>query len=346
MVLQNPVRSLSILIVSRSMPEGNLLSLGLRESLGQHIKLVDCLDDLQTAMKYFDKTHHDLILIVGWPTEKSEAFVMRTRHQESLRHTGIIVMAHASESFDRIVVENYNAGADEVVPVNLSLTILRSKIVMVFNFKAMTDMLRSANHKLQAMAVSDELTGCANMRGITKRFNAMCQELLQGRKGLAVMMMDLDHFKQVNDRYNHLVGSHVIRTTGLLLQNCGLFGTDDLLGRYGGDEFICLLGGDRKEDAFAKAVSFAERLREHVFTYEDVRLKITASIGVAWVDGGFTGQPADIVKSADAMLYRAKAKGRNQVQAMVLSYPIDFSAIGSDHIVELPGNQIPLKKAG
>lgn len=246
-------------------------------------------------------------------------------------------MAHATDSFDKLVVDNYNAGADEVVPVNLSLAILRSKIVMVFNFKAMTDMLRTANHKLQAMAVQDELTGCANMRGITKRFATLCQEVAQNRKGLAVVMLDLDHFKQVNDKYNHLVGSYVIKATGQLMLQSGIFHVEDLPGRYGGDEFIVLLPGQKMEDQIMKVYQFWEKLRETVFTYEAIRLRVTASLGLAWVDPGFSGQPSDIIKAADAMLYRAKAKGRNQVQAMMLRYPIDFSAIGSEHVVDVPG---------
>ncbi len=308
-----PARPISLLIVSRSSAEGNLLKMGLHESLSQYIKLLEITEDLQKGVDYFSSTHHDLVLVHGWTSSQSEAFVMRIRRNDGSRHTGIIVMAEPSEGFDRVVVENYNAGADEVVPYNLSLTILRSKLVMIFNYKVTTDMLRTANHKLQAMAVTDELTGCGNMRGFTKKFTTVMQDCAASKLGVAVMMMDLDHFKSVNDRFNHLVGSHVIKTTGQLLLNSKVIGPEDFAARYGGDEFVLLLLGQTFDEQKKKAQNICKLIEKHVFTFEKISLRITASIGVAWAPQGFSGSSSDVVKAADAALYRSKELGRNQV---------------------------------
>ncbi|MCX6118540.1 MAG: GGDEF domain-containing protein [Proteobacteria bacterium] len=315
----NPIRPMSVLIVTGAAADAHVMRLGLQESFGRYIKIIDVTNDLEMGLKYFSQTHHDVVLIHGWSSSHSEALVIRIRRQEGSRHTGIICMVQTGDGFDRVVVDNYNAGSDEVVPYNLSMTILRSKMTMVFNYKAMTDMLRTANHKLQTMAVTDELTGCSNMRGFTKRLSTAVASCSAGESGLAIMMMDLDHFKRVNDRYNHLVGSHVIRATGQLLLKSGLIGENDLAARYGGDEFVVLFSGESAATQFEKAQKICSLIADNVFKYDGISLKITASIGIAWVNKGFTGQSSDVVKAADAMLYKSKAQGRNQVSRLNIS---------------------------
>ncbi|MCX6123386.1 MAG: GGDEF domain-containing protein [Proteobacteria bacterium] len=336
MALPNPTKPMSILVVSPSFSDGNLLRYGLQDALGKFLSLVDVAQDLPGGAEMFKATHHDIVIAHGWTGAQSEAFVLRVRREDGRRHTGIIVMADTSDGFDKLVVDNYNAGADEVVPSNLSLAILRSKIIMVFNYKVTTDLLRTANHKLQAMAVTDELTGCANMRGFTRKFAASMLECAKGAVGVAVMMMDLDHFKKVNDTHNHLVGSSVIRATGQLLLNSGILEKIDTAARYGGDEFVVLFQGYDSAHQVAKALRLCEAIRQNEYIYDQVKVRITASIGLAWAAPGFKGLSSDLVKSADAMLYRSKEMGRNQVNAMDLKYPIDFSNIAETHLIKLP----------
>ncbi len=311
-----PVRPMSILIVTAAPGDGHVLRIGLKEALGNSVRCVELTEDLQTGVVMFTQSHYDLVLVHGWSGAHSEAFIMRIRRQDGSRHTGIICMSQTNEGFDRIVVENYNAGADEVVPYNLSLTILRTKLIMVFNYKVMTDMLRTANHKLKTMAVTDELTGCANMRGFTRRLASVMTTCSAGSVGVAVMMMDLDHFKRVNDTHNHLVGSHVIKATGQLLLNSHVLGPEDLAARYGGDEFVLLLVGESASVQFEKAQKLCHLIANNIFSYDGISLRITASVGVAWAEKGFSGSSSDLVKAADAMLYKSKAQGRNQVNTI------------------------------
>lgn len=336
MALPNPARPMSILVVSKSVSDGNMLRYGLQDALGKYVSLVDVAHELPRGADIFLQTHHDIVIVHGWSSSQSEAFVLRVRREDGRRHTGIIVMAETTEGFDKLVVDNYNAGADEVVPNNLSLAILRSKMIMVFNFKVTTDLLRTANHKLQAMAVTDELTGCANMRGFTRKFASAMTGCAKGGFGVAVMMMDLDHFKKVNDNHNHLVGSHVIRATGQLLLSEGILEAQDIAARYGGDEFVVLFQGANVSSQVEKALKIGQAIARKEFVYDKISVRVTASIGLAWVPPGFTGQSADIVKAADAMLYRSKENGRNQVHAMTLKYPIDFSNIGDAHLIKAP----------
>jgi two-component system cell cycle response regulator len=131
---------------------------------------------------------------------------------------------------------------------------------------------------------------------------------------LCVVMLDIDHFKKVNDSYGHLVGDDVLRDIGRLLLNT--IRGSDIVARYGGEEFVLLL----PETDEVGAVSFAERIRTAVEAYEFDRgddqppLKLTASIGVAVFPAARVDTVEDLFSRADSALYRAKADGRNRVR--------------------------------
>jgi two-component system cell cycle response regulator len=129
---------------------------------------------------------------------------------------------------------------------------------------------------------------------------------------VTLLMVDIDHFKRINDTYGHLVGDDVLREVATLLQ--GAVRTVDVVARYGGEEFIIVLPETNEEGAIA----FAERLRERIEAQEFGRggragLRLTTSIGVATFPSPLVESTEDLFGRADAALYRAKADGRNRV---------------------------------
>jgi two-component system cell cycle response regulator len=129
---------------------------------------------------------------------------------------------------------------------------------------------------------------------------------------VAVLMLDLDHFKQINDTLGHLVGDGVLRELGELLR--GAVRTADFVARYGGEEFVLVL----PETSAEGAVAFADRLREKVAHHPfgnvaGVSLAISASIGVALFPAPRIATVDELLSAADTALYRAKADGRNRV---------------------------------
>ena len=124
-------------------------------------------------------------------------------------------------------------------------------------------------------------------------------------------MIDLDFFKQVNDRYGHLTGDYVLRKTCALLKD-RVLRSEDVFGRYGGEEFVIIL----PEATLQKACEIAERLRSTVekflFEYDGNTLPVTISLGVGEMDASIK-TPEDLIKKTDAALYKAKQSGRNQV---------------------------------
>ena len=158
---------------------------------------------------------------------------------------------------------------------------------------------------LSRVAQSDPLTGALNRRGLEAAFSA----LQSSGRSVALGLLDLDHFKEVNDRHSHVVGDQVLR--GLCRALGELLRTPDCVGRYGGEEFVVLLSGITEPEA----VSIVERLRRHVETSEWHRLSpglvVTFSAGVVGVRSGESF--ADAVQRADLVLYEAKRQGRNRV---------------------------------
>ncbi len=163
-------------------------------------------------------------------------------------------------------------------------------------------------------ALSDAVTGLPNRRHFEHRLREEVRRALRARRPLAVLLLDVDHFKRVNDGWGHRVGDQVLRQVGARLR-APLRGTD-LIARYGGEEFAALL----PETPLPTAVQVAERLRQavegHAYASGTPRgaLRMTISIGVAMVpeDGA---APEVVLERADRALYRAKAGGRNCVCA-------------------------------
>jgi diguanylate cyclase (GGDEF)-like protein len=129
---------------------------------------------------------------------------------------------------------------------------------------------------------------------------------------LSCMMLDVDHFKRINDTYGHLVGDEVLRTIGRLFQRKGIFRAEDVCGRYGGEEFTVILPATSAVNAMVPAEKFRAELARLSFTAENgERFSVTASIGIAELSD--SEETIDqIIAKADAALYRAKDSGRNR----------------------------------
>ncbi|MCC5948280.1 MAG: diguanylate cyclase [Nitriliruptoraceae bacterium] len=161
--------------------------------------------------------------------------------------------------------------------------------------------------RLETLASVDGLTGCLNHRGFHERLEAEAARSIREGRPLALVHLDLDRFKAINDTYGHPTGDEVLATVGATLN--GLARRSDAVGRLGGEEFAILLP---QVDA-AEAARIAERAR-HAIRDQDAPVPVTVSIGVATLaDAG--GRPDRLVREADAALYAAKRAGRDRVVA-------------------------------
>jgi two-component system cell cycle response regulator len=168
--------------------------------------------------------------------------------------------------------------------------------------------LKALNQKLQSLAVTDGLTGLHNHRAFQDYLEEQFQVAMRNRQPLAVILMDVDHFKQYNDTYGHQAGDEVLRQVAQILSAHVREG--DFVARYGGEEFVIVLPRTDLESA----VAVAERLREAVQSAEWRLRPVTGSFGVACIRPDMETRQ-ELIEAADQALYQAKKNGRNRVEA-------------------------------
>ena len=168
------------------------------------------------------------------------------------------------------------------------------------------DEVHKQNQELQYLATRDPLTGCLNRRSFFEQFEFHWKSAARYKHPLSCLVVDLDHFKSINDTYGHAAGDEVLRKAGATLLEQAR--DSDVVCRYGGEEFCVLLPHLDIENA-AKA---AERLREALGQMRFAQLRVSASIGVSSLSLG-AKEPQELLDQADKSLYVAKRNGRNRV---------------------------------
>ncbi len=310
-------------------------------------------ESVEQALALFHERHPDLLLISTAQLEQlGLELAMRVRAAEGSRHTGIVFVDHRSKDDGTLSVECLEMGADDFLRQGATAAEVMARLRAVLRLKAMTDELRSANHRLRVLSLTDELTGLANMRHFNLGFAEFVRKCRKDRVALGVIMIDLDHFKLVNDTTNHLIGSHMLSQVGQLIRQCPALGKGALAARYGGDEFVIVCEAASETEIKAKAEALRLEIARATFERDGCQLRITASFGCAFVPKGFRGPAEDIVKVADLMLYKSKNDGRNRVSARAMKYPMDLQGgpvqrFGKLGVVDDEGDlKLPFVKGG
>ena len=162
--------------------------------------------------------------------------------------------------------------------------------------------------RLREQAVRDHLTGLYNRHYLQETLEREISRAMRSEQSVSIMIMDVDHFKRVNDSYGHKVGDLVLRALGDLLRSSIRAG--DIPCRYGGEEFIIVMPNVPLSIAHERAAHISSRINELQVPHEDVHLQVTVSVGVATIpQHGLNGE--DVLLRADRALYRAKELGRN-----------------------------------
>jgi len=174
--------------------------------------------------------------------------------------------------------------------------------------------LAKINTELAHISLIDTLTGIPNRRSFNNQFRAAWDRSLRRKQQLAVLMMDVDHFKALNDRFGHAYGDTVLSLVARALGDT-LRAECDMVARYGGEEFIALLPNQPLANAQAIAERLCAAVREIVLPppQPGAEVRVTISIGVAATLPTAKSRAAELLRAADVALYKAKAQGRNRV---------------------------------
>jgi two-component system cell cycle response regulator len=236
------------------------------------------------------------------------------RSDETTRHLPILAVIDPDERAR--MVKALEIGINDVLPRPIDPQELAARARTQIKRKRYTDFLRNnLDHSLE-LAVTDQLTGLHNRRYMVGQLDALVTRAGRGGEPVGALLIDLDHFKQINDTFGHDVGDEVLREFAVrLATNVRAI---DLPCRYGGEEFVVIM----PDTSLASAERIAERIRLHV-AGSPIRvdggrelLTVTISIGVAATSGP-DDTPEALLKRADAAVYEAKAAGRNKVVARV-----------------------------
>jgi len=190
--------------------------------------------------------------------------------------------------------------------VIIAVIVFLVTFVVKFAYEEERQEVHSLNKELEAMALIDTLTGCHNRRYLKLNGESIIKEHKKNQTSLAALMVDLDHFKKINDTYGHSVGDEILRLAANTLR--ASVRLNDIMVRYGGEEFIVILPACDRENGLL----IAERIRASMANSRHrVDISFTVSVGVAILDDNDTLD--SLVDRADTKLYEAKNGGRNLV---------------------------------
>lgn len=315
-----PIQGLHILLVD----DDSLILTRLSKQLTAAGHQIDVCQDGESALKYVID-HKPQLVITDWRMKPMDGLALcKALRSCDIGRNVYLIMLTATESEDALV-EAFDAGIDDYVtkPVNLRILLARiragQRIVLLQkevekekqDIQRYTAELSLANRRLEMMANTDILTGLPNRRYAMGRLEQEWETAQRFNRPLSILMLDLDHFKSVNDTLGHDVGDIVLAHAAKLMKAAAR--TSDIACRLGGEEFLVIA---TNTDG-ATAVLLAERIRSAIQTYQPKNITlakpITVSIGVA---GAFGKKPGwnELIKLADQALYKAKANGRNAVQ--------------------------------
>jgi diguanylate cyclase (GGDEF)-like protein len=170
--------------------------------------------------------------------------------------------------------------------------------------------LRERNRELHELSITDSLTGLYNRKHLMEVLTKEVARAERYQRPLALLMIDVDHFKVYNDTCGHLAGDEVLRNIAAIFRGC--IRESDCVGRYGGEEFLIILPETAADDAGRIADRIRSRLAEEDFPAGPQTAKITISGGIASFPGNGRS-PESLLRSADAALYQAKDRGRDRV---------------------------------
>ncbi len=295
-----------VAVVALGDTDGKRLVNGLSDHLRDRVRLVPADDILRDP----DPRPDVIVLSEGTaPGTEGLTLLPQIRAGTETRLSGLIYLTHPH--LRQGAASALDMGADEMLLRTPSDEELALRVRRQIARKRTADKLRANMRDGLRAAVADPLTGLYNRRYAIPHLARIAERAEQRGRGYALLLADLDHFKQVNDRYGHAAGDEVLVALATRLkQNLR---AADLIARYGGEEFLIAMPDTGRAAAKATAERLCQVMTDAPVTLEDGRtIAVTLSIGVALGEPGGP-PPTRLIETADRALYAAKDKGRNTV---------------------------------
>lgn len=272
---------------------------------------VEIESDAQHAVMRAAEGDFDAVVIsLGLQGQDGLRLCSQLRSLERTRNMSVLLMGEA-EDRERIL-RGLEIGAHDFLLRPIDRNELLARVRTQVRRKRFTERLRDSVQSSMEMAVMDQLTGLHNRRFMDNRLSVMFDESALRARSLSLLVLDIDHFKSVNDSWGHDAGDEVLREFADRVRACtrGI----DLVARMGGEEIVVVLPDTGRDAAYRVAERIRERVESSPFAVQSNTrdIKVTVSVGVSNRRAG-DASSADMMKRADDALYRAKAGGRNRV---------------------------------
>jgi two-component system, cell cycle response regulator len=280
------------------------------ESFELFTRYLEADDGLEGFKKLLSAQVDVILCDLEMPRIDGFKFLSMIKARPDLQDVPVIILTGMNDR--ELKIKGLEQGASDYITKPFDPEELVARVKIHLKIKRLQDDLRRSNELLLELSNTDHLTGLFNRRYLMDTLEKEFQRSLRKGGALSLIILDIDHFKQVNDSYGHLQGDVVLQRVAQQLQQ--ELRSYDIAARYGGEEFVAVL-----PDATLKEALFvAERVRMAVqdCRYEGVLkpLSITVSLGVVTFPAPDCRTIDDFIKLADDALYRAKANGRNRVE--------------------------------
>jgi diguanylate cyclase (GGDEF)-like protein len=280
------------------------------ESFSLFTRYYEAEDGLEGFKKLLSSPVDIILCDLEMPRIDGFKFLSMLKARPDLQDVPVIILTGMNDRERKI--KGLELGASDYITKPFDHEELVARVKVHLKIKKLQDELKRSNELLLELSNTDHLTGLFNRRYMMEALGKEVHRSIRKGGTLSLIMLDIDHFKKVNDSFGHLQGDVVLQKMALQLQK--ELRSYDYASRYGGEEFVAIL----PDSSLKEAVFVADRIRLAVqgtrFSGPLVKLSLTVSLGVACFSQENSATVDGFIKLADDALYRAKANGRNRVE--------------------------------
>jgi diguanylate cyclase (GGDEF)-like protein len=288
-----------VLLIENSPSERQLLRSWLNAEMIDTYEAVDIISAMSAFQKYAPKL---ILLQLRLPTWDGFEVIRRLKEDPRTRSIPVILMAASALTAEK--AKGIDMGAVDFVSKPFDSVELLARVNSTLRTRALLDLLEQRAHL-------DGLTELGNRFALQDELPWMFAACRQKETPVAISILDIDHFKRINDQYGHAAGDEVLRRIAIVLRESAR--PLDFLARYGGEEFVIVSPDCDKKSALETAQIIRMRLAAMEVGFRNGTIRVTASLGIAGISTPHDRPPEEILERADQSLYAAKASGRNAV---------------------------------
>ncbi len=289
----------------------------LKEQLHRHYDIISAVEPMEAMRLAFERSPDLILLDVMMPKMSGYELCKILKDSKKTCNIPVVFLTSKGEVKDKVM--GLRTGGDDYITKPYEVNELLARIGVQIRLKETQDQLKQLLteknqliEQLESLSLHDGLTGIYNRRYLEEYLEKSVEECKRYKFALSVLMMDIDHFKRVNDTYGHQIGDRVLKKFAKRIgENIR---KADMLARYGGEEFTVV----SKNTGIKGAVIIADKLRiavqEKPFKIDGHSIDLTISLGIAAIEAGEYMDAAQLLRNADMMLYKAKGAGRNRIE--------------------------------